>query len=181
MPPWSPMPSTLIVSRSELGPILRGEQDEYVIRYEPPPVGSVRAIQAKVGGQTLATVKILDHWPCVHGGHVVRFRLEEKDDLRLLDRRPWRNYTDDPRMALRSEGEAPPRDVTDRYALEADQWGILEGGRREQERRERWNRVQRIKRVEALSRLTGVDVSTDLRAIDRRLQAAEQKLGRLAA
>lgn len=90
-------------------------------------------------------------------------------------------YVDGPGGAMQDAGESPPKEITDKYSREADQAAALEGGRREAKRRKQWERAQRIERIEALTRLTGIDVSSDLRVIDQRLDRIEGKLGRRAA
>lgn len=50
-----------------------GREDEIVVD-RAPAIGSVRVLHALVGRKALCKVRVLDTWPCVHGGHVVRFR-----------------------------------------------------------------------------------------------------------
>jgi hypothetical protein len=90
-------------------------------------------------------------------------------------------YVHGPGGAMAGEPEAIDSESQELYAMQADQTAVAEGGRREQRRREKWERAQRLARAEQLSKLSGVDVSGDLRVIDQRLDRIEDKLGRRAA
>jgi hypothetical protein len=91
----------VIASKEEVTEILRGELDELVLNEDTPPrKGSVQLIQAGVGKRAACAARILDHWPCVHGGHVVRFEVVPRPVAPRLLRRKG-GYASDARGAMR--------------------------------------------------------------------------------
>lgn len=106
----------MIVPRHTAGAILHGE-DEIIYPYEPPPVGSIRAIQTRVGKPATCYVLIEDTWPITageHAGeHAVRLKLHHLEQPRRLLRRGG-GYTDQTDKAIQDpELGAEPEGVSD--------------------------------------------------------------------
>jgi hypothetical protein len=159
----------MIVSRQEAVEIVRGKLDEVVIQYTPPAVGSCQAVQSAVGKPAICKVTITDSWPLRAGGHAVRFSLVEQIPPRLLDRRPWRGYTANPAMAMRDEGEAVSEQWLDAFSADA-QWN------RKQRAREELERLRAaLRSAQEAFKAAGIEPSSEIRLIERRIQALSRK------
>lgn len=118
---------------------------------------------------------------------VIAFELSV-DEVLYLHRHTAGGYTTNPAEAMRGDAGtpreiAPPAAVVDRYASEA--------AKRDTERRQHVvdqalevagsSRPRRLAVLEKLAEESDVDVSNQLRAIERRLEAVEQKIRRSSA
>jgi hypothetical protein len=82
----------VIVTKKQVHAIMHGE-DEVEYPYEPPAVGTVQAVQTKVGKRASCYVLIEDHWPHAKGGHMVRLKLHHQEQPAHFLRRGG-GYTD---------------------------------------------------------------------------------------
>lgn len=194
----------MIATRAEVNEIRDSELDELVVKGKPPPVGSVQPVKAGQSNQPACHVKVLDVWPCVHGGHVVRFELtadpkpvvrKRVESPRLL--KPGGGYTTNPDHAMRDPSVPPddeeaggvphpylsagePESVPAHVQREYSERGVSVHALRERAQREQWDQLEarsaKLRDLEGMLAEKHVDVSGDLRLIDRALRSIERKL-----
>lgn len=166
----------MIAPIDQIKELIRGETDELVIQATPPDVGREVPVQPHVGKHAKCRARILEHWPHRDGGHVVRVELLPLEQQPLYLRAGiWGGYTDDPNMAVQAENGlaewAPPAGWKDpglearethRRAIHSDQ---LEARLAEVDN---WEELVRLKQ---LARHLGVDIRTDLRVVEERIEA----------
>lgn len=103
----------MLVPAEDVDAIAAGELDDTVV-CDPLTIGTVHAIQTKVGERARCYVEIVERWAHSSGGWVVRFKVVAKPHSpRLLHRNPGAgraDYTASPGRAMREEGEAPSKD-----------------------------------------------------------------------
>jgi hypothetical protein len=185
----------VIVTKDEIRAIRNGELDELVLNVSKvPEVGSVQAVQSGVGKHSTCSVRILDTWPHVDGGHVVRIELSARHTVtRYL--RPGRGTTTDPSRALKdprpprafSPDEEPPTEG------QLAEWTVPTGWkdpgieareiyRRDLEADALERRLAEVASPDDLAHLLeiagerGVDIRSDVRVIQRRLEALQRQV-----
>jgi hypothetical protein len=170
----------VIVRKTDIGPILAGELDEVVLHVQQPPaIGSFQAVQSAVGKKAKCTVLILDTWPCVHGGHVIRFQLAARPEA-VQYLQPKGGYTEDPSRALRDHNGAEwtvPKKWTDPGVA------AREAYRRqlELERMERMSPGGLLDELLAIARGAHMDVRDRARKIEREIELLQRDLDERAA
>lgn len=167
----------MIVSRELLGPILQGKADQLTLRagLEPPPVGSIRALQTRVGKDATCLIEVLDVAPQPDGAHTVKFKLHTEMPVRLMNKSGnYPYYTEDPDQALPGEDEAVDDQTLQRFSMEAGQGNAARTAAYEQMLRER-PLSERLRLLEEMHDRGDVDLSRMLAPIRRRLDAAERK------
>lgn len=99
----------MIATLDEITAVLADELDELHLRDEKPPkIGSLHALQSRVGKRASCRVRILDTWPHRDGGHMVRIAVAPYEvPPRLL--RPKGGYASDARGAMKDSTTQPPR------------------------------------------------------------------------
>jgi hypothetical protein len=92
----------VIVTQDEATEILKGELDEYHLsKGRVPKVGALEPVQTRVGRRAACYVRVLDRWPHVGGGTMIRFEVARRTAAaRLMSRSGW---TADPDRALRDQ------------------------------------------------------------------------------
>ncbi len=88
----------MIVTKQQVHEIMHGT-DEIEYAYEPPTVGTVCAVQTRVGKRASCYVLIEDSWPLTSGGYAVRLRLHHQEQAPNFLRRGG-GYTEDPSKAI---------------------------------------------------------------------------------
>lgn len=179
----------MIVDRHELQAVLSGKLDEVVIKHKPPSIGAEVALQSGVGKRARGRARIEDHWPITSGEHegchAVRLAIvTEEKPVRFLSSS---GYTTDPDLAVRDEEGSPE------WAPPAG-WSDPDRELREVEQldREHEQIARRVDRAAsevelgellAMAREFGVDIRSDLRVINKRINAIKNKVqaGRQAA
>ena len=177
----------MIASREQIKEALREEREqpehydgchEFVIKHQPPDVGREVPVQPGVGKPAKCRARIVDHWPHRDGGHVVRVELLPLEQQpRYIRAASGGGYTTDPNQAMQNEAGvaewAPPTDWKD------PGYGAREAHRRalqsdELERRlaevTDWDELVRLKQ---LARALGVDIRSDVRIVEERIEAIE--------
>jgi hypothetical protein len=156
----------VIVPKEVHGSLMVGRIEEAVIEHEPPRIGHYHLIDWP---PIPATVKLLDAWPCKHGGHVIRFRVEHMDRPHLLHRDAWKGYTHLPHLALKGEKEAVDQRTLERFSDEA-RWA------RKAELREQLALLeQQLSKAQDAFRAAGIEPTSEVRLMERRIQALKRK------
>lgn len=186
----------MIVPAEQIKEALKSEREqppdfdgyhEFLIQTKPPEKETVVTVQPGVGKLAKCRAYIDDVWQnSKDGGSVVRCKLLPLEERPLyLSKASDGGYTTDPSQAQQDEAGvaewAPPRRWTDpglearerhRRAIHSDQ---LEERLREVTT---WDELVRLKQ---LARSLGVDIRTDLRIVEERVEAikvAEAAIGR---
>ncbi len=179
----------MIVDRDELRALRQGKIDEVLIRQRPPAIGAIVPLQSGVGKRASCHARVEDHWPITSGDHegchAVRLtEVVREEPTRYLGKT---GYTTDPDLAKRDEEGnpewAPPRgwtddgkdlresEHTDRQADALDRLIDLAASDVE------------LDRLQELADARGVDISSDIRVMRKRVTAIKAKIsaGRQAA
>lgn len=178
----------MILDRSAIAEVRRNGSAAVLVTGRPPKVGSEQSLQPAVGRPARCRALVLDVWEHRDGGHVVHLELAAKETPVRYLRRAGGYTTEVGHAARDPEGNAewaPEEGWTDPGI------GVREEYRRvlESESIARllpevtdWNGLVRLRQ---LARLRGVDISDDLRVIERvverRIEAIARKLERKQA
>lgn len=176
----------MIADRHEIAAAARDGTGELHVTAgtKPPEVGKVHALQPAVGRPARYYGEVLDVWEHRGGGWVVIVRIVAREvPVRYLTRN---GETTDAGSASRdpSTGAAewmPPRDWVDPGAQTREDYrATLESETlaRMLPEVDNWDDFVRLKQ---LARSRGVDISSDLRVIEARIEAIGRKLRREAA
>jgi hypothetical protein len=185
----------LIVSREQAGDIRRRELDELHVKGDPPKVGSVQPIQTKVGRKATFHVRVLETWPHLDGGHMVRITpAPAQEEPHLLGRRG--GYSESPIGAMKdtsaerdepthgwtslgvpAEPEAVDSATLDRFTKDARE---RERQSPEHQRREDRARLERLRQASKEARAKGIG-GDELAIIEKQLRKLEKKLRGKAA
>lgn len=184
----------MIVPNAQIRELLSGEAcDELVIDCYPPEIGQVVEIRPARNKRPLCSAKVADHWPCKHGGTVVRFEGIKPIPALIPDRYLARQggklhppqYTSSVTGAA-DELAAVPEEWEAAFGLHAEQSNVL----RNAELRRQWEEESIVTRLEAeimeAERL-GIDpgremarLEAGISALKRRNAIAKQQRGRAA-
>ncbi|HYI80024.1 MAG TPA: hypothetical protein VEW67_04115 [Thermoleophilaceae bacterium] len=179
----------MIVDRDELRALRQGKIDEVLVRQRPPAIGAIVPLQVGVGKRASCHARVEDHWPITSGDHEGCHAVRLTEVVREVPTRflGKSGYTTDPDLAKRDEEGSPE------WAPPSD-WGDPGVELRARERQDRADdrlsrRIEKVvgakefDRLLAMARERGVDIRSDLRVINKRLEAIAKKVedGREAA
>lgn len=163
----------MIVPVEDVVAIVAGELDDCVLA-EPLSVGTVVAIQTRVGERGRCYVEIVERWRHTSGGWVHRFALVAKPHSpRYLHRNPGAglaDYTTRTGSALREEGEAPSKD----YMALFRQRSMAQALQDRSERRRVQQSLPLERRIESYiheAKLRRIDVRKESRLLHQMLRA----------
>lgn len=145
---------------------------------DPLEPGSFHAVRTSSKRPTLLGVKVREVQP-IENGYVHLFAITwMPEEPRLLHRRSERGYTSQPALAMPHSEEAVPKDWQEAFSKEANDRDSIRraGNLQERLKAEREQLDARLQSLNSLATTNGVDVRSDVRVIERRLDAIDAKL-----